>query len=352
MADILNYDYLDKSGIIIHNDSVAKMLQTFKEDIMKKKLLLVLAAMLMFSLVACGDKKEKDETKDDKKEDTTVSTVAKEDEEDTTEEVTEEATEEEMTTVSGVYYLFNSTDWGEEKDLTGLNLFGDKLTLPITLDDINANCAPFVYDDEYGYETFYRENAASLDDIHALDYVFDSSTSMMYALLQSSWDPDTNWTDYHDEWQCWANYLYIGDMKETGMTVAEAMDGGYWYLQRDDKFEYALGTSEENVKGMKAEEIYAYIAENFGKPSYVYFSKELDYEANMKALTTNDNGSFYYYLVYEREDYVITMGIFEMINDGKNYYPTFGTLCYFTPTQWEDYKAVEDIGDDNILWLD
>lgn len=311
---------------------------------MKKKLLIAMIAVLMLGLTACGEDKEKEDKKD---KDEVVESVSddKEKEEGTEDAEQVDGGSDDMVTKSGEYYIANTIEWGEEKDLTGLNLYCDKLTLPITVEQLNTYCAPFVYDDEYGYDTFYRENATSLDAIREEDYVFDSSTSLIQIGTQESWDEETNWTDYNEEYDCNITTIFLGDMTESGMTVSEALDGGYWYLEKYESIEDALCIGYEY--STEAEEVYSLIADKFGKPSYI--SVKSDWS---EILTTNDNGSLIYTLVYERDDYTITISVWEMIDDGKLYSPQFSMLHYFSAPMWEDYKASDEMSDKVVIEIE
>ena len=311
---------------------------------MKKKLLIAMIAVLMLGLTACGEDKEKEDKKD---KDEVVESVSddKEKEEGTEDAEQVDGGSNDMVTKSGEYYIANTIEWGEEKDLTGLNLYCDKLTLPITVEQLNTYCAPFVYDDEYGYDTFYRENATSLDAIREEDYVFDSSTSLIQIGTQESWDEETNWTDYNEEYDCNITTIFLGDMTESGMTVSEALDGGHWYLEKYEYIEDALCIGYEY--STEAEEVYSLIADKFGKPSYI--SVKSDWS---EILTTNDNGSLIYTLVYERDDYTITISVWEMIDDGKLYSPQFSMLHYFSAAMWENYKVSDEMADKVVIEIE
>ncbi len=311
---------------------------------MKKKLLIAITAVLMLGLTACGEEKEKEDKKD---KDEVVESVSddKDDEVLADDADTSEDTSDEMHSESGAYYLANTIEWGDEKDLTGLNLYCDKLTLPITVEQLNTYCAPFVYDDEYGYDTFYRENATSLDAIREEDYVFDSSTSLIEIGTQESWNEETNWTDYDEEYSCNITTIYLGDMTESGMTVSDALDGGHWYLERYESIEEALCIGYEY--STEAEDVYSLIVDKFGKPSYISVKKDW-----ADTLTTNDNGSIIYTLVYEKDDYTITISVWEMIDDGKLYSPQFSMLHYFSAAMWENYKVSDEMADKVVVEIE
>lgn len=308
---------------------------------MKKKLLFAMTAVLMLGLTACGEEKDKQDKKD---KDEVVESVSDDEEEKTTSDEAdiEEEASDEMHSESGAYFYANTIEWGEEKDLTGLNLYCDKLVLPITVEQLDTYCAPFVYDDAYGYETFYRENATSLDAIREVDYVFDSNSSLIEIGTQESWDEETNWTDYNEEYDCNITTIYVGDMTESGITISDALDGGYWYLERYESVEEPLCIGYES--GTNGEDVYALIADKFGKPSYI--SVKADWA---DILTSNANGSMIYTLVYERDEYTITIDVFEMINDGDLYAPQFSSLLYFSSAMWEDYKVSDDVADKIVV---
>lgn len=320
---------------------------------MKKKLLFAMTAVLMLGLTACGEEKEKEDKKD---KDEVVESVSDDEVEEggetTSEETIEETTEEtseEMYSESGAYYIANTIDWGEEKDLTDVTIFCDKITLPITLDELDAACAPYVYSaPHYGeYDEIYEnENAQSIFDIYAMPYTFTDSSNEVDISTQVQFDANAEKprTYYDEEYDCNIEDFIVDDYNCTGMTLTEAFDQGHWYMGT------FAGVYDTFVIDDYAddEDLLYKIVEKYGKPSYLYCYNP----DNVDVLKNNANGSFIYNIVYEREDYSFNIGVFEMIYDGEYYQTTIQSLEYFPIAQWEEYKIKEGIDEDNIIMID
>lgn len=305
---------------------------------MKRKITFILTTALVLCLAGCGK---------DKKDDNTQAgvPVVETSQEETSGEDTQTSGDD-MYTESGAYYLANTMDWGEEKDLTGVTLFCDKLTIPITTEKLDEVCSPYVVS-EWGGDSIDNINAANFDEIKAIDYSFSPGCGYINIGTQESYNPDSadsKWTYYNDEYNCNIKAIEISDTEESGITLNDAIDGGYWVLCRDDNISPALVLDET---GDSTDDYIAFI-KKFGKPSYLYFYDT----SHIDTLNKNAEGSIAYFVVYEREDYAISMYVFEMINGGEHYNITLQYLKYHSAAEWEQYKQVEGINDSNIIRID
>lgn len=300
---------------------------------MRKRVLFV-TMMLAFGLTACGNNADnQSETSE------VVEDVSNEQKEDADSDSSDSADAEEEVVLE---YMLNQSVWGEEKDLTGLPIFCDRLTLPITIEKIDSACAPYVYTGYSGDFEYDRVNATTLEEISNIEYTFIDDSFELEIDVQKSidWKDDGTYEySYVDDYDCNLSEFAVDDLKETGMSVKDAINNGYWYMYRIDSLASMIEEIEQKSLGDVTE--MDYFLYTYGRPSYAFYEERF-YEDCSAIVPNNEEGKVRYTLVYEREEYAITIDVIEDILKGKHYV-TLGSLTYYASGYWNDYKELNKV---------
>ncbi|MDE6744816.1 MAG: RNA polymerase sigma factor, partial [Lachnospiraceae bacterium] len=261
-----------------------------------------------------------------------------------------------------VFWL-HTADWGEEKDLTGITLFNGECTAPIRLDDFDGDehLGPYFVghyqpiDDSY--ETFW--DAASsynltelLTDQRILRGEEDQITP------QHSCDEEGHSVRMHSDEDKSSIYEInlCNYSEERDISYRQIYENNWFFIEANGLAILEFGGTSMNMSTADYHDLHAILdtmIDKFGRPSYLISCDDTfleNYEKNLEDII--------YILVWEQEDFVITMKVYEAFfsdtghyvnaleqvrtyteEDYGMYLDTLGDLVYITREAWEDgYK--------------
>ena len=256
-----------------------------------------------------------------------------------------------------VFWL-HTADWGEEKDLTGITLFNGECTAPIRLEDFDGDehLGPYhvghyqPIDDSY--ETFWDAESSYnltelLTDQRLLRGIEDTITPQQ--------DEEGKTHNYEDESSIYTINL-CNYSEERDVSYRQIYENNWFFIKADGLAILEFGGTSRNMSTADYHDLHAILdamIDKFGRPSYLISCDDTfleNYENNLEDII--------YILVWEQEDFVITMKVMEAFFSDTGHYnnaleqirtytendygmslDTLGDLVYITREAWEDgYK--------------
>lgn len=328
---------------------------------MKKKIVaMILLVAMVAGLTACGGGQGEESS-----ESASGSTVEK------TETVSSGPEEDVIqdTLERNDYYLWITTlEKGEQKMPT--MLFDERLSVPLTEESMNALGTFTTYN---FFEMGEAEGYTGLRDFTEVTTILDSP-------IRTIGSNPLNWADIEIQEQNKENgfekLCVINPNEDNQMTIREAFDQGYWYIQADTAPASAFGFEDKELwnEETKQWDRYNCIIETLGSPSYIMTEKKSDIDGNdisYSSISDYDKviGEAFakeaiekqglvmvhesYWMIYEYEEFVIAVGMSEMfgadashstINSGIfdiRYYPMNGWDNYFKNEMMEKRIILE-----------
>ncbi len=226
------------------------------------------------------------------------------------------------------YYLWITTlEKGEQKEPA--MLFDERLSVPLTEESMNE-LGTFT---TYGFfEMGETEGYTGLRD-------FTEVTKILNSPLRTVGSKPFWWDEIQIQEQNKGNGfdgLYvINPNADNQMTIREAFDRGYWYVQADTAPGLAFGFEDKEKwnEETKQWDRYNCIIETLGSPSYIMAPSKVDADGNDTSYSSIDDYdkaidnafakeaeeqigmvmvSEYYWLIYEYDEYVIAIEMGEM----------------------------------------
>ncbi|MDE6685830.1 MAG: RNA polymerase sigma factor [Lachnospiraceae bacterium] len=242
-------------------------------------------------------------------------------------------------TDDNIFWL-HRVDWGEEKDLTGITLFNGECTAPIRLDDFDGDehLAPYhgSYDDN-----LYSDNLTEL---------FESDQPLEYF--------ERFYPQYHNDETATIDAIYLVNYSGSveNVSLRQAYENNWFYITTYDRFIDEFNFDNRDfIAYNKNDTIFNAMIDKYGRPSYVmaYDPSYLDEskESFLETFEKND-GSIEYYLVWEKKNFVLLLGLWEDIRvDEKRHtmFPMYlsgidGYLIYISAEAWPYFKERNNYG--------
>lgn len=261
-----------------------------------------------------------------------------------------------------VFWL-HTADWGEEKDLTGITLFNGECTAPIRLEDFDGDehLGPYHIGRyqrvDNSYETFW-DTATSYNLTELL------TDQRIFYHIEEDITPQCEEDGGHSAWrQMHSNedessiyQINLCNYSEEDISFKQAYENNWFFIKADGLAILEFGGTSRNMSTADYHDLHAILdtmIDKFGRPSYLISCDDTfleNYENNLEDII--------YILVWEQEDFVITMKVYEAFfsdtghyvnaleqvrtcteEDYGMYLDTLGDLVYITREAWEDgYK--------------
>ena len=258
-------------------------------------------------------------------------------------------------------FWLSTADWGEEKDLTGITIFNGECTAPIHLEDFDGDdhLGPYFVGHYQPIEDSYERFWDAASSYNLTELLTDQRIlygKEDYITPQHSCDEEGHsvWMhSYEDDAAIWQINL-CNYSEENTITYQQIYDNNWFFIQANGNAILEWTTAEE-LDYNDYHDLHAILdkmIDKYGRPSYLISCDDTfleNYEKNLEDIQ--------YILVWEKEDFVITMEVMEAFfsdtghyanaleqirNSGKNYgmyLNTLGDLIYITREAWEDgYK--------------
>ncbi len=299
---------------------------------MRKISLYALLIVMVFSLSGCGDKESK--KKDDSSQIVSTDNKSDDSKEDKKTDSDKEDVEEKSSNGFSTNFHLGNIQWGEEKDLSQIPIYGPNVTMPITKEDMEV-FAPYQV---LASSSPLEENGIYLtyDELYE---VTKDWTGISYNNIYTKQYDDAELEDPNPEFD--TGNLMINEHKQGKCaTLGEAFDKGNWMIESvtessSGRALYSAFGLSEDITGDVA---YQWVIDNLGTPSYIIFKTE-DLEQAKAGDTSHYLG---YEFVYEREDYVLSVYLCEFWNDGDFMYNEVMSVKYYNPLSWFNRMAYEE----------
>ena len=261
-------------------------------------------------------------------------------------------------TNESVFWL-HTADWGEEKDLAGITLFNGECTAPINLDDFDGDehlgpyCITWKNSNGYDFADSYNFTELLTDEL------------IMYSTMHC----DIATQRIHEDYQyvtvdhgkeAAIEYIRLENYSGEDMPLRQTYENNWFSIVANSNFLMEFGadmyelTEEEYYTNYAKVQLEAVI-DKYGRPSYLIYDRD-------SFLENYENNSDYivYTLVWEKEDFVITLEVCEAIfNDTTGYclqaehllysdidfdygmvIDNEGAFRYITKEVWDNYRDV------------
>ena len=228
---------------------------------------------------------------------------------------------------TGKTFWINSMDWSKKSD--HIELFNDKISLPINLENLDVCSAPYSFFPNGVDQT----NADTIQEIlKSTTKIQDGGETRISTQIKVV---DGRWKDY-DEVPDNIDDIYIKNYNETDSTIAECYNNGWWYITSQYNLDKVLGVdltnNEEYMKNWDESPLLDMAIDKLGSPTYIRIY------GDSEDLKLND-GTIQYELVYEYEEYTITIIVMELImSENDSQMLTVGGISYYTKECWEKDK--------------
>ena len=254
-----------------------------------------------------------------------------------------------------VFWL-HTADWGEEKDLTGITLFNGECTAPIRLDafDGDEHLGPYfigrsLYND-FNEPVWDAESSYNLTEL--------LTDQRFFRMKEENITPqrDEEGKTHSNEDESSIYQINLCNYSGEDISFKQAYENNWFFIEADGLAILEFGGTSRNMSTADYHDLHAILdamIDKFGRPSYLISCDDTfleNYENNLEDII--------YILVWEQEDFVITMKVCEAFfsdtghynnaleqvhtyteNDYGMYLDTLGNLVYITREAWEDgYK--------------
>ena len=228
---------------------------------------------------------------------------------------------------TGKTFWLNSIEWSKQNN--NINLYNDKISLPIKLENLDVCSAPY----SFWPNGLNQTNAETIQDILKSTTKIKAGSETEIA-TQTKF-VDGSWKDY-DEVPDNIERIHIKNYTKEASTTAECYNNGWWYITNQNNFANALGLdlTTNNTVGIKAWDktpLLDMAVNKLGAPTYIRILK-----STSKNLELNED-AIMYDLVYEYNEYVIILPVTESIQSEKDIQTlSLAGLTYYTKECWEE----------------
>lgn len=256
-------------------------------------------------------------------------------------------------------FWLHRADWGEEKDLTGITLFNGECTAPIHMEDFDGDehLGPYCIG-YFRYDDNLRDVVSSpnLTELFTDDRIYRNKELAID--LQTACDEEGHFVQMHssdDDCAVW--HIYMCNYTDEILSFRQIYENNWFFIEADSLaiLEWGMfkGSSrDQNADYHIIQATLEAIIDTYGRPSYLISCGDSfleNYEKNLDDIE--------YILVWEREDFVISLNLMEAIftdtghyanaletirNTGAEYgmyLDTLGDLVYITREAWDNgYK--------------
>ena len=238
-------------------------------------------------------------------------------------------TEKNDDTKSEKTFWINSVQLPEQNLNANFKLYNDKISLPINLENLDVCSAPY---------SFFP-NGLNQTNADTIQEILKSTTKIQDGgetkISTQTKFVDGSWKDY-DEVPDNIGWIYIKNYNETDSTTAECYNNGWWYITSQYNLDKVLGVdltnNEEYMENWDESPLLDMAIDKLGSPTYIRIY------GDSEDLKLND-GTIQYELVYEYEEYTITIIVMELImSENDSQMLTVGGISYYTKECWEKDK--------------
>ena len=330
---------------------------------MKKKIVAMVFAMTMVAgLAACGGEKSEVSS-----EPVIGSEVVKAE----VESNAQETDVAQNTFARNDYYLWVTTlEKGERKMPT--MLFDERLTVPLTEGSMNELGEFTTYN---FFEMGETEGYTGLRDFTEVTKILNSPLRIVGS--EPFWWDEIEIQEQNKE-NGFDELYVINPNEDNQMTIREAFDQGYWYVQGEVAPSKAFGFEDKELwnEDTKQWDRFNCIVETLGSPSYIMAPKKLGSDGNEICYSSIDDYDKVideafakeaeeqvgmvtilerYWLIYEYEEFVIAIQIAEIFGADEShrmissevydikYYPMNGWNNYFKAQMVEHYPVILEL---------
>ena len=225
-------------------------------------------------------------------------------------------------------FWFNSIEMSKQNNV--IELYNDKVELPIKLENLDVCSAPY----SFWPNGVNQTNAETIQDI--LKSTIEINAGRETKISTQTKYIDGSWKDY-DEVPDNIEAIHIKNYTEEVLTIAECYNNGWWYITNLYKLEDVLGVdltdNTEYSKDLNESPLLDMAINKFGSPTYIRMSQ--NYNKNLKL----NEGTLVYDLVYEYSEYTIIFSVYELIMSEYDYHIIkFNGITYYTKECWEKEK--------------
>ena len=212
-------------------------------------------------------------------------------------------------TNDSVFWL-HTADWGEEKDLTGITLFNGECTVPISLDDFDENelSAPYYVSEIIGNDVVH------IDSYNLTELLTDEITIRPYHNSSDIKTQRSQEGEVINGEESAIEYIKLYNFSRETISLRQAYENNWFTIESDNNYliEFSANVPDE----LTEEEYYTdyakvqmeAIIDKYGRPSYLISA----YDPFLENYE-NNSGYILYTLVWEKEDFVLTLDVCEAI---------------------------------------
>lgn len=273
----------------------------------KKLMVLLLSSMMLLSTIGCGNSGEEKNNETEK----STSKIVNSEENDKESSETKE---------NGLTFWINKQNWNGLKGTYDGTLLTKKLKAPLKLSEIDELGRPYFWFLN-GYE---GQNAETLSEILESDEIQGSSNPTKIG-VQSSFDE--TWVEFEGE-KLGLVSIQVFNYAEEDLSIKECYEKNWWFAELNYE---ALGISPD-VKSQDYQiERADAIVQLLGAPTYI-----LDTFSSFESACKENEGSIYYCLVYDFDEYVIVFDMSENVfNEYNTQFLKIDEIKYYTKESWE-----------------
>lgn len=229
-------------------------------------------------------------------------------------------------------FWFANQKWDESKrDSFDGVLFNSNAVLPIDITAIDSYAAPYLY---YGYGDY--DGTFSCETI--------SEIAESDRVLQQTDDVNSNFAKVFTEISPTGEInIELFNFSDKDITVKECIDNGWWSinntkpalcipddLQMEHYWKQVGSEKPDHTDYLSA------VIEKFGTPHYIWAQRNSKDE--FYNILDSEQGTLYYALVYEYQDYVIKVNLLDK-SEGDEIRAEILSFSYFPKEMWQHYKA-------------
>lgn len=294
---------------------------------MKKKIITLLTTICIFgSLMACG----KEETSISSSSTNSNETMENVENTEDTDNVNDEVVEEVET--NKFQHWFKTVKWNENSEGFINSLYNENFKLPIDLHSLDELSNPY----SYYVDGFNNAKAYSIQEI-----LNDSRVCENEIKLFTSNDKENRIT----------NIYFVNYNPENKLSSQQCYDNNWWYIEAIYNLNNVLNIdstmlSNEYASDKKEAPLLDAIIEKYGKPSYILTSDAYKEDIN----NPNEELWLWYDLVYEYNDYVITMMVQDQpMSEYNTHMIVLHAVKYYTKDCWNKELEKKPITDEIII---
>ncbi len=243
-----------------------------------------------------------------------------------------------------VFWL-HTADWGEEKDLTGITLFNGECTAPIHLEDFNGHESLTPYGVWYGPNNYaYSDNLTDL----IIPEITISDGKNIFFEMNTIVDEEGHLRQLEGYYPT-IFQITLPNYSGEEVSLMQAYENNWFYISSGGKYVYEFSDTEivSMYDNSKTRERLDAIVDKYGRPSYLISTSS--FLENYK----NNIDSVFYYLVWEKEEFIITVCVRELFMEQRYMIQldnNSDSFIYYTRELWDDYKEHEYLQEGFVIY--